>query len=66
MRFTVDLGKLHDSKLSELSEREGTTKAEILKRAIALYAFMRDKVDKEDQEIYFKDKSTGKDCTFLL
>jgi hypothetical protein len=66
MRFTVDLGKLYDSKLTELSERDGTTKADVLKRAIAIYSYMRNKVDEEDHELYLRDKTTGQTKEFCL
>jgi predicted transcriptional regulator len=41
-RFTMDVGPEFDDKLSELSSRAGTSKAEIIKRAVASYAYLKD------------------------
>lgn len=39
-RFTVDLDKTFDDTLSGLAKDKGTTKAEIIKRALATYSFI--------------------------
>jgi predicted transcriptional regulator len=39
-RYTMDLDKQLDKALSELAERKGTSKAEIIKRALATYSFI--------------------------
>ncbi len=39
-RFTIDLDRVFDEKLSNLAERKNTSKAEIIKRALATYSFI--------------------------
>jgi predicted transcriptional regulator len=39
-RYTMDLDKQLDEALSELAARKGTSKAEIIKRALATYNFI--------------------------
>ena len=39
-RYTIDLDKNFNDTLSALAERKGTTKAEIIKRALATYSFI--------------------------
>lgn len=40
-RFTIDVGERFDKMLSDLAENEETTKAEIIRRAVALYAVVK-------------------------
>ena len=39
-RYTIDLDGKFDEALSELAARKGTSKAEIIKRALATYNFI--------------------------
>jgi predicted transcriptional regulator len=39
-RYTMDLDKQLDDTLSDLAARKGTSKAEIIKRALATYNFI--------------------------
>ena len=39
-RYTIDLDKKFDETLSDLAASKGTTKAEIIKRALATYSFI--------------------------
>lgn len=39
-RYTVDLDAEFDNTLSRLAEQKGTTKAEIIRRALATYSFL--------------------------
>lgn len=39
-RYTIDLDEAFDGTLSRLAERRGTSKAEIIKRALATYSYI--------------------------
>ena len=44
-RFTIDVGEKFDALLNGLAESEKTTKAEVVRRAVAYYAFLREQTD---------------------
>ena len=39
-RYTIDLDKAFDASLAKLAEKKGTTKADIIRRALATYSFL--------------------------
>ena len=45
-RYTIDLDKTFDGKLAALAEQKGTSKAEIIKRALATYSFITEQAPK--------------------
>ncbi len=47
-RYTIDLDKRFDSRLAELAQQKGTTKAEIIKRALATYSVITGSVQAPD------------------
>ena len=47
-RYTIDFGKDFDQRLSQLAKAKGTTKAEIIRRAVATYAFLAQQTEVED------------------
>ena len=47
-RYTIDFGKDFDERLSQLAKHKGTTKAEIIRRAVATYAFLAQQTEVED------------------
>ena len=61
-RFTLDVGTELDSELSEISSSQGVTKAEIIRRALALYMVVKPElrlkrklaVVDEEEKILFK------------
>lgn len=44
-RYTIDLQKEFDDMLSGLSDKKGVTKAEIIRQAVALYAYLQKNID---------------------
>ncbi len=46
-RYTIDLDQTLDKTLSGLAENKGTTKAEIIKRALATYSFISGQTSSE-------------------
>jgi predicted transcriptional regulator len=51
-RYTIDLDKSFDDKLADLAQQKGTTKAEIIKRALATYSFISGQVpDNSDKKV---------------
>lgn len=57
-RFTMDVGEEFDAKLTELSARGETSKAEIIKRAVASYAYLKDQT-RDGNRVAITDKDTG-------
>ena len=39
-RYTIDLDQTFDKTLSDLADQKGTTKAEVIRRALATYGFI--------------------------
>ena len=58
-RFTMDVGPEFDAKLTELSERAETTKAEIIKRAVASYAYLKDQT-RDGNHVTITDATSGR------
>lgn len=50
-RFTIDLSGDFEEKLSGLAEGKGTTKAEILKRALVTYSVLDREAKKDGQAV---------------
>jgi len=57
-RFTMDVGPEFDDKLSELSSRASVTKAEIIKRAVASYAYLKDET-RNGNRVAITDRENG-------
>ena len=57
-RFTMDVGPEFDDKLSELSSRASVTKAEIIKRAVASYAYLKDET-RSGNRVAITDRDSG-------
>jgi hypothetical protein len=56
-RYTIDLDKAFDDKLADLAQQKGTTKAEIIKRALATYSFINGQVpDNSDKKVSITSK----------
>lgn len=49
-RYSVDLGDQFDSTLAQLAASKGTTKADIIRRALASYAYLSNEAPTSDGE----------------
>jgi predicted transcriptional regulator len=57
-RYTIDLDQNLDKTLSGLAENKGTTKAEIIKRALATYSFISGQTPSESgKKVSITDQS---------
>ena len=55
-RYTIDLDPKFDATLSSLATQKGTTKAEIIRRALATYTFLNQKTQERDgQQVSITD-----------
>jgi predicted transcriptional regulator len=57
-RFTMDVGPEFDRKLTELSTDEHVSKAEIIKRAVASYAYLKAET-KSGNRVTITERETG-------
>jgi len=56
-RYTIDLDKDFDTKLTNLAREKNTTKAEIIKRALATYSVLSGQVaDQQDKKVSITTK----------
>ena len=61
-KYTIDFDDTFDKTLSDLKEgtlTDATTKAEVIRRAVATYKFLKGEIEKGG-EIAVTDKATGK------
>lgn len=54
-RYSIELALDLDAKLEELAKQRGISKADLIRRALALYALVDEKT-KDDQELAIVDK----------
>jgi hypothetical protein len=62
-RYTIELAQELDSKLDQLATRKDMTKAELIRRALALYALVDDNTT-SDQELAIVNKD--KEVKYLI
>jgi predicted transcriptional regulator len=56
-RYTMDVGPEFDETLSKLAESKGTTKAEIIRRAVASYSYLSDATKETGSKVTVTDTS---------
>ena len=59
-RYTIELAEALDKKLEELAEKRGIPKAELLRRALALYAFVDEEEEKDAKLAIVNDQNEVK------
>ena len=58
-RYTFDVGEKVDKLLSELAEEEGLTKAEVIRRAVATYDYLKKETGKDKVKVSLSDHNNN-------
>lgn len=64
-RYTIQFSERFEKLLTEAAEREQLTKAETIRRSVALYALIARELSKGDRTLKILDENSGQETIFL-
>jgi len=59
-KLTIEFDETVNKLLNELSEKKGTSKAEIIRRALATYKYLTDETKEEDKRVSVTSAKSAK------
>jgi hypothetical protein len=64
-RYSIQLSDRFDKFLTELSHRDGISKADTIRRSVAFYSYMRKELDKGHRVLKIVDEEKGSEVIFV-
>jgi hypothetical protein len=64
-RYTIQFSERFDRFLTELSNKDGISKADTIRRSVAFYAYMRKELDKGERILKIVDEEKKTETVFV-